>query len=114
MLFSNPCPHCLCDLGAEWCIGWEGKEDGSCCNKLKNSAKRLGFALLFMGFFGFLNAIFILDTKKMSSYQERMWELTVQRNLHELSKTPQLLQNQEQTVKNGHGNLQQMNNFHYL
>lgn len=26
LLFSNPCPHCLCDLGAEWCIDWEGKK----------------------------------------------------------------------------------------
>lgn len=79
MLFSNPCPHCLCDLGAEWCIDLEGKEDGSCCNKLISVVKRLVFALLFMGFFGLSNGIFILDTKKMSSYQERMWELTVER-----------------------------------
>lgn len=78
MLFSNPCPHCSCDLGAEWFIDLEGKVDGSCCNKL-NVVKRLGFAVLFMRFFGLSNGIFILDTKKMSSYQERMWELTVQR-----------------------------------
>lgn len=79
LLFSNPCPHYLCDLGAEWCIDWGGKEDGFCCNKLINVVKRLGFALLFMGFFGLSNGIFILDLKKMSSYQERMWELPMQR-----------------------------------
>lgn len=75
-------PTLLCDLYAGYSVDSEGKENVFCCDKLINVVKGLDFVLLFMGFFFFFrlsNGVFILDTKKMSTYQERMWEFTVQR-----------------------------------